>query len=349
MKNVEQNTPTSAAPYTGQALVLGVEGHMAVQRRDVLSPCADQVLVRVAAAGCNRADLLQRAGRYPAPPGAPADVPGLEFAGTVEKTGPGVLNLRAGDRVMGIVAGGAQAELLLVPEALCVPVPLNLELLQAGAIPEAFFTAFEALVVQGGVRPGARVFVNAVGSGVGTALIQLGHALGARVVGITRSADKLQRCRDLGLHDGLVVADPDAAGVHERLQELVGGPFDLAVDLLGGAHLGLILRLLATGSTVVSLGFIAAPSAEVDLTQLVARRLRLLGTSLRSRPNHEKAILAARFTKEVLPLFAAGRIRPVIDRVFALDSAAEAYAFMESNQNFGKILLAPNKSENPRE
>lgn len=334
--------PPHASNLAGLALVLSPDGGMALQQRSLLAPGADQVLVRVAAAGCNRADLLQRAGRYPAPPGAPADVPGLEFAGTVEQVGPGVLGLRPGERVMGIVAGGAQAEWLLVPEALCVRVPQGLELLQAGAVPEAFFTAFEALVMQGQLRPGARVFVNAVGSGVGTAVVQLGQALGAQVVGTTRSADKLQRCRALGLHGGLVLDGTlDEAQLRERLQAEAGGPFDLAIDLLGGEHLGLALSLLGTGGTLVSLGFIAAPAAPVDLAQLVARRLRLIGTSLRSRPNHEKAVLAARFAKEVLPLLESERIKPVVEQVFDLADAAAAYALMEANRNFGKILLAP--------
>lgn len=343
MSKTIEKTQTSQA---GLALVLTPDGGMALQRRSLAAPGADQVLVRVAAAGCNRADLLQRAGRYPAPPGAPADVPGLEFAGTVEQVGPGVLNLRPGDRVMGIVAGGAQAQWLLVPEAMCVRVPEGLDLLQAGAVPEAFFTAFEALVMQGQLRPGARVFVNAVGSGVGTAVVQLGQALGARMLGTTRSADKLQRCQQLGLHAGLVLdGSMDAAQARERLQALAGGPFDLAIDLLGGDQSGLALSLLDTGGTLVSLGFIVAPTATVDLAQLVARRLRLIGTSLRSRPSHEKAVLAARFQKEVVPLLESGRIQPVIEQVFDLGDAAAAYALMEANRNFGKILLAPTSGQ----
>lgn len=328
--------------HPGWALVLEGTGAMQLQRRSLPAPGADQVLVRVAAAGCNRADLLQRAGRYPAPPGAPADIPGLEFAGTVEQAGPAVLGLRAGDRVMGIVAGGAQAELLLVPEPLCVRVPDGLDVQQAGAVPEAFFTAFEALVMQGQVRPGARVFVNAVGSGVGTAVAQLGRALGARVLGTTRSSDKLQRCLDLGLHGGLVQdGSRDADTERAELQKQAGGPFDLAIDLLGGSQLEQALGLLGTGGTLVSLGFIASATATVDLAQLVARRLRLIGTSLRSRPNHEKAMLAARFEKEVVPLLASGTIRPVLEQVFALEQAEQAYALMEANRNFGKIVLAP--------
>lgn len=344
-------TPNSAAPSTTatgparapvrsmRAVVLR-DGLVNVEPRSIATPVADQILVRVAVAGCNRADLLQRDGRYPAPAGAPADVPGLEFAGEVEAMGEGALRLRPGDRVMGITGGGAQAEYLLIREDLCVEVPPGLDLLAAGALPEAYFTAFEALVVQGDLRPGERVLVNAVGSGVGTAVVQLANVLGARVVGTTRSARKLDRARELGLHAGLVVDGGQKPGrVAELIREAACGEIDLAVDLLGGRHLPLAVETLRLGGRVVVLGFLDQPSATIDIRALVARRISILGTSLRSRPDHEKAALATRFSREVLPLVAEGKVSPVIDRVIDLVAVEQAYDLLERNAAFGKVLL----------
>lgn len=329
-----------------QAVVLGGAGGARVEQRSIAGPVADQVLVRVVGAGCNRADLLQRDGLYPAPAGAPPDVPGLEFAGTVEAVGDRVLHLGPGDRVMGITGGGAQAEYLLVPEGLCVEVPDALDLLTAGALPETAFTAFEALVVQGGVGPGARVFVNAVGSGVGTALVQLAGAFGARVVGTTRSAAKLERARDLGLHAGLVVDGSEQPGeLAERVRELAGGDIDLAVDLLGGAHVSQAAGMLGVGGRVVVLGFLTGAVSTIDARVLVSRRLSVVGTSLRSRADHEKAVFAARFSKQALSLVVDGRLSPVVDRVFDLVDVAQAYALLESNETFGKVLLRPGATD----
>lgn len=341
----EPQSPESIERRMRAVVLAGARG-VRVEQRCIAAPVADQVLVRVVGAGCNRADLLQRDGLYPAPAGAPVDVPGLEFAGTVEAVGSGVLTLATGDRVMGITGGGAHAEYLLVPEALCVEVPAQLDLLTAGALPETAFTAFEALVVQGGVRPGARVFVNAVGSGVGTALVQLAGAFGARVVGTTRSAAKLERARDLGLHAGLVVdGSEQPEELAEQVRALAGGDIDLAVDLLGGAHLEQAAGTLRVAGRIVVLGFLAGTSSTVDVRVLVSRRLSVVGTSLRSRPDHEKAVLAGRFAREALPLVADGLLSPVVDRVFDLAEAEQAYAHLESNQTFGKVLLRTGTSE----
>lgn len=323
-----------------RAVVFSDAGAVDVVQRSLPAPVADQVLVRVAAAGCNRADLLQRDGRYPAPAGAPADVPGLEFAGTVHAVGSGVLALRTGDRVMGITGGGAQAQHLLIREALCVPVPPGLDLVAAAALPEACSTAFEALVLQGGVRPGARVFVNAVGSGIGTALVQFAQAFGARVVGTTRSPDKLERALDLGLDAGLVADGTEQpAALAERLRAVAGGEVDLAIDLLGGRHLACAVDVVRAGGRVVLLGFLDGATSTVDARTLVSRRVSIVGTSLRGRPDHEKAVLAARFTREVLPLIADGLLRPVVDRVLDLDDVQRAYDLLERNATFGKVLL----------
>lgn len=315
-------------------------GTVTVAERPTPTPAADQVLLRVVTAGCNRADLLQRDGRYPAPPGVPADIPGLEFAGEVVAVGPSVLHRRPGDRVMGITAGGAQAEYVMVRDDLCIPVPEGLELATAGALPEACSTAFEALVVQGGLRPGERVLVNAVGSGVGTALVQLGVALGAQVVGTTRSGEKLDRARALGLHGGLVIeSDTDPESEVRQLREAAGGEIDLVVDLLGGDQLTRGASALRVGGRVVVLGFLRDARAELDVRSLIARRISITGTSLRGRPDHEKAQLAARIAREVSPLLASGAIVPVVDDILPLTEAARAYELLESNRTFGKVLL----------
>lgn len=329
--------------HSMQAVVFRDGGVVEVEHRPIPTPVADQVLVRVAFAGLNRADLLQRDGQISTPAGVPADVLGIEFAGVVETVGEGALKLRPGDRVMGITAGGSQAEYLLIREDQCVDVPSTVDLRSAGALPEVYFAAFEALVLQGGVCPGARVLVNAVGSGVGTAIVQLGNALGAQVVGTTRSATKLERAREMGLRAGLVVEGGEQPGVlAEKIREAAGGEIDLAIDLLGGRYFSQGLAALRHGGRMVVLGFLDGTTTTIDVQALVIGRISITGTTLRFRPDHEKAILAANFSRQVLPLIADGSVAPVIDRVFDLADAAEAYQLLDLNQAFGKVLLRAN-------
>jgi putative PIG3 family NAD(P)H quinone oxidoreductase len=304
-------------------------------------PGRGEALVRVRSAGLNRADLLQRAGLYPPPPGVRPEVPGLELAGEVVEVGEGVVEVRPGDRVMAIAGGEAQAELAVVHERMLVRVPDGLDVVAAGALPEAGITAHDALFTLGGLRPGWTVLLHAVGSGVATAATQLARAAGATVIGTSRTPAKLERARELGLDHGILV-ERGAPRFAERLHALTGGAgAELVIDFVGAAYAAENLVALAPGGRMVVVGLMGGPSAQVDLGALLRKRLSLVGTALRSRPLEEKIRATRAFAREVVPLVAAGRVRPVVDQVVPLDGARDAYERMERNESFGKILLAP--------
>jgi NADPH:quinone reductase-like Zn-dependent oxidoreductase len=271
---------------------------------------ADRVRVRVRAAGLNRADLLQKRGRYPAPPGVPADIPGLEFAGEVEQTGEEVRTWTRGQRVFGITAGGAQAEYVVVPENHLAEIPASLSFAEAAGVPEVFITAHDALFTQGGLEAGERVLVHAVGSGVGTAAAQLARAAGAGAVyGTARGREKIERAREFGLDEGIAVGD-DPRAIASAVREWTGSAgVNVILDLVGASYLDANLDALFTG------------------------------TVLRARTAEEKAAAVRRFAAHVVPLLARGRVRPVLDSTFALEDASAAYARLESNATFGKVVL----------
>lgn len=302
-------------------------------------PGPDEVRVRVRAAGLNRADLLQRRGRYPAPPGSPRDIPGLEFAGEVETCGCRVASLRPGDRVMGILGGGAHAERVVAHERACLPVPPSLDFVSAAAVPEAFLTAFDAIVVRGGLCPGESVLVDAAGSGVGTAATQLARVAGGRTIALSRSPAKRRRIEELGADR---VLDPCASDVEQAILLAAGGAgVDLVVDLVGAATWERNLRVLAPRGRLVVVGLLGGSRVELDLARVLARRITVAGTVLRTRSIEEKLDLTQSFAARIVPLVASGRLRPVVDRVFPFAEAASAHARMESNENFGKIVLVP--------
>lgn len=323
---------------TARAVTIVDPSTLRIEERPVRDPGPGEVLVGVRAAGLNRADVLQRRGLYPAPPGAPADVPGLEYAGVVESVGAGVRSHREGDRVMGIVGGGAMATHVLVHEREAIPVPEGLSLEEAAAIPEVFFTAFDALFVQAGLRPFESALIHAVGSGVGTAALQLARHAGCRVLGTSRTAEKLERARAFGLdpEDGIVTADGRFA---ERARERCGG-VDVILDLVGGPFAAENVEALASKGRIVVVGLLGGARAEVPLGLLLNKRASMVGTVLRSRPLEEKALLAQRFAREVNPLFTSGALRPVIDDVLPMDGIEGAHRRLESNATFGKIVLA---------
>jgi putative PIG3 family NAD(P)H quinone oxidoreductase len=304
--------------------------------RDVArpEPGPADVLVRVRAFGINRADLLQRRGLYPAPAGAPPDIPGLEFAGEVDRPGPsGIPAL--GNRVMGIAAGGAYAEYVVVPAGHVVPVPPGYTLPQAAAVPEAFVTAFDALE-RARVTSGEWVLIHAVGSGVGTAALQLARARGARCVGTSRSPAKLERARALGLEVGILSTGSDLVSAVKRA---TGEGAHAAVDLVGGALFPRTLESLRARGRLVLVGLTAGRTAEVDLGLMLRHRLRVEGTVLRSRSADEKTDLMSRFQTAVMPLLKSGAVRPVVDRVFPFENADAAHAVMAADQNFGKLVV----------
>jgi putative PIG3 family NAD(P)H quinone oxidoreductase len=306
---------------------------------DVREPGHGELRVRVAAAGLNRADTLERRGFYPAPPGAPKDVPGLEYAGTVESVGDGVARFSVGDRVMGIVAGGGMAELVVVHEREAVPVPEGMSLEDAGAVPEVFMTAYDALFRQARIGLGSFVLLHAVGSGIGTAALQLCHAAGATPIGTTRTEAKLARCAALGLAvHGIVATDGRFAA---RVSEITGGRMaDVVLDTVGAAYLGENVAALAPRGTMVVLGLLGGVGGELPLGLVLGKRLTIVGSVLRARPLEEKAALAQAFAHDVLPLFAAKSLRPIVDAVLPIADVAEAHRRMDANETFGKLVLA---------
>jgi putative PIG3 family NAD(P)H quinone oxidoreductase len=301
------------------------------------APGPDEVLVGVRATALNRADLLQTLGRYPAPAGAPRDIPGLEYAGEVLAVGPRVTRWRPGDRVMGLVAGGAWAERLVVHEREAIAVPSTLSLAEAAALPEAFATAWDALVAQGGCSAGTRVLIHAVASGVGTAALQLCRLLGAQAVGTSRTEAKLRRARDLGLADVVLVRD---AGFASEVRRLTGGRgADLALDLVGGAWLPETIEAMAPRGTVMLVGVVAGAKAEISLGAVLGKRLRLIGTTLRARALEEKIAVARAFEERLVPSFERGLLSPVIDATLPMLEIRAALARLAQNDTFGKLVL----------
>jgi NADPH2:quinone reductase len=304
---------------------------------EVREPGPTEVLVEIAAAGVNRADCLQRKGVYPAPPGVVPDVPGLEFAGYVAKVGSEVRTRKVGDKVMAICAGGALATHIVMHERELVPVPVGIDLVHAAAIPEVFMTAFDALFVQAGIGLGSFALIHAVGSGIGTAAVQLVNAAGGTPIGTSRKADKLERVKSLGLVHGIVTGEAKFA---ERVGEITGGRYaDAVLDTVGASYLPENIKAVAPGGTIVTIGLLGGAKGDLPLGLLVAKRATLRGSVLRSRPLEEKVTLATRFTQAVLPLFAHGQLRPIVEDVLPMAEAQAAHARMESDALFGKLVL----------
>ncbi len=319
----------------------GVEG-IDVQEVETLPlPCADRVRVLVHAAGLNRADLLQRRGKYPPPPGYPENIPGLEFAGEVEAVGDAVRAWKIGDRVFGITAGGAQAELVVVPESNLAPIPEELDWVQAGAMPEVFITAHDALFTRGGLMMGEHVLIHAAGSGVGTAAVQLAHAAGAIVCGTSRTADKLDRIRELklGMDESVTVGDAPENIVKAVQTWTNSVGVDLILDLVGGVYFPINLEALASRGRLVCVGTTAGPKSEINIGLLMRKRASIIGTVLRARSIAEKAEATRRFATSVLPPVVRGLVRPVIECIYDVDEIRAAHEHLESNRTFGKIVL----------
>jgi putative PIG3 family NAD(P)H quinone oxidoreductase len=308
-----------------------------VVERPSPEPARGEVRVRVRATAINRADLLQRMGGYPAPADSPRDVPGLEIAGEVDALGPGVERWKVGDRVFGLVGGGGYAEQVVSHERALARIPDGVTFEQAAAVPEAFITAHDAIVGQAGLQGGEVLLVHAVGSGVGTAAVQLGRALGAFVVGTARHADKLERAKALGLDAGIV---PDGGRFADAVRGVAPDGAAVTLELVGGAYLDEDLRAAQLRGRIVLVGLMAGARQELDLGLILRKRLHITGTVLRARPLEEKIAAMRTFEEQVVPLLARGKIAPVVDVVLPLDKAGEAHARMASNAGFGKIVLA---------
>jgi putative PIG3 family NAD(P)H quinone oxidoreductase len=325
-----------------KAVVFGGKGGPEMARiEDIPRPVAQrgEVLVRVRAAALNRADLLQRRGLYPPPPGFREDVPGLEFAGEVAEVGEGVAGWKAGDRVMAIAAGEAQAEFVLVDPFMLMRIPDGMPFPLAAAIPEAGITAHDAMVTLGGMRSGWTVLLHAVGSGVGTMGLQIAKAMGGTVIGTARTPDKIEKARGLGLDHGILLGkeDPRFADEVKRITGRKGVP--VVVDFVGAPYLAENLASLAPQGHLVVVGTLGGPKGTVDLGTLMRARGRIIGTVLRPRPLFEKIQATQAFARDVLPLIAARRVKPVLDRAWPVDQVREAHEQLEKNDSFGKVVL----------
>lgn len=322
------------------AIITGPGGPEVFQVEEVDDPLAgpEEVLVEVKASALNRADLLQRQGQYPAPSGVRVDVPGLEFSGVVIEAGERTTAVSAGDRVFGLLGGGGYAERVATHHLMALPIPSNLDFVQAAAIPEVFLTAYDALFNHCGLKMGESVLIHAIGSGVGTAALQLAHRAGAYVFGTAGSADKLAKAADLGLDVGINYNEQDFSGiVKERTN---GAGVNVVLDMVGAPYWERNIASLALWGRMVLVGAIGGSRLETSLSLLMPKRLRVQGTTLRSRTLEEKIALTGQLRQHVLPLIADGRIVAVVDRTFPLENVAEAHEYMESNANFGKIVLA---------
>jgi len=306
---------------------------------DEPTPGTGEVLVEVRASALNRADWFQILGKYPPPPGIREDIPGIEYAGTVRAVGPGVRRLRPGDRVMGLVGGAAFAERLVTSERETLSIPEGLILEQAAAIPEAFLTAFDALVLQGGMTAGERVLVHAIASGVGTAAAQLVRATGAELLGTGRNADKLALVQGLVPFTALAV-DRDEVRFADRVLEATGGRgVDVVLDLVGGRYLPESVACLATRGRILAVGTVGGARCDLDLRLVLGKRARITGTVLRARPTEEKMALAQTAERMLVPLFARGVVRPVIDATFPMEDIRTALERMVTDANVGKLVL----------
>lgn len=305
------------------------DGELAVAERPDPEPGEGHVLVRVRGAGINGADMLQRRGRYPAPPGSPQDVPGLELAGEVVARGPGAERFSEGDRVAAVVGGGGQAELALVHERGAMPLGDALDWPAAGGFAEVFTTAHDALFSQAGLKPGERLLVHGGAGGVGTAAVQLGRACGARVTATVRREEARPEVERFGA----TAIDPEGFGDH--------GPFDVILELVGAPNLGDNLNALATAGRIVVIGIGAGAKGEINLAALMGTRGRIMGSTLRARPLEEKALAMRLVERHVLPLVESGAVEVPVAATFALDDAEAAYDRFAEGGKIGKIVLTP--------
>jgi len=303
-----------------------------------VAPQRNEVRIRVRATAVNRADVLQRQGKYPAPPGSPANIPGLEYAGEVDAIGEGASNFEIGDRVFGLVASGSYSEYLVAHCRTVSHMPKGLSFEDAAALPESCITAYDAMVSQCGLAAGETVLINAAASGVGTAAMQIAKAIGATTIATTRSADKLKKLESLGMDHGICCPDGKFA---DKVMELTNGRgVDVVVELVGGAYISEDMLCIANKGRIVLVGMMGGSKVDFDLNRLLSKRVILRGTTLRARPLEEKIAAAQVLDRNIVPLIERGLVKPIVDKVFPLDRAGDAHAFMESNSSFGKIVLA---------
>jgi NADPH2:quinone reductase len=299
----------------------------------------EQVLVRVRASSLNRADLLQRQGKYPPPPGFPAEIPGMEFAGEVAEVGSSVRRWKQGQRVFGLIGGGAHAEYIVTYEHLLAEIPANLDWTRAAAVPEVFITAHDALWGQANLRPGETVLIHAVGSGVGLAAVQLVRAIQAVPYGTSRTADKIEKSKPLGLEAGLVLRQnfEDLPAITEKWT--AGKGINVLLDLVGGPYVKASQKAMAQHGRMILVGTVAGGSYELEAKYVMSKRLQIRGTVLRARSLEEKMAATRLFAAEVVPLLARGVLKPNVDSVFSISKISQAHQRLESNETFGKVVV----------
>ncbi len=305
-------------------------------RRPMPVPGEGEVLVRVAAAGVNRPDVMQRQGRYPPPPGA-SDIPGLEISGEVVALGPHASGVAIGDRITALVPGGGYASYALAAAPLCLPVPSGLSMVEAAALPETFFTVWTNLIDRGGCKAGDTVLIHGGTSGIGTTAIQLAVAWGARVFATAGSEEKARACERLGAARGIDYRTEDFVDVVRQQTE--GRGVDLVLDMVGASYFARNLDALALEGRLVVISLIGGAKTEINLNTIMSKRLTVSGSTLRVRSVAQKAVIAEALRRNVWPLLAAGRVRPVVHATFPLARASEAHRLMESSQHIGKIVL----------
>lgn len=294
---------------------------------------SSQVLVNVKAAALNRADILQRKGFYPAPKGYSERILGLEFAGEVAEIGDEVEDFKIGDRVFGITAGSGQAEFIITDENQLAKIPDNLSWTEAATIPEAFITAHDAVWTQGNLGEGETLLIHAVGSGVGLAALQIAKVKGNKVFGTSRTQDKLDECKEFGLDIAI------NTGENSEFSKEIENSLDVILDLVGASYFEQNLKSLALKGRLILVGLVGGRKAEFDMGLALTKRLKIIGTVLRSRSAEEKALATSNFIREVLPLIEAGKIKPNLDRVFNVKDVHKAHEYLESNESFGKVVL----------
>ncbi|CCE22568.1 NAD(P)H-quinone oxidoreductase [Methylotuvimicrobium alcaliphilum] len=323
-------------PQDMQAIEIVAPGKLGTTHRPLPMPLADEVLIRVEAAGVNRPDIMQRQGLYPPPPGA-SDIPGLEVAGTIAVLGGDVRHLQLGDRVCALVTGGGYAQYCTAAAELCLPIPKGITVIQAAGLPETFFTVWSNLFDRAGLKPGETLLVHGGSSGIGVTAIQMAKAFGVRVFVTAGSARKSAFCLELGADAAINYREQDFV---EEVSALTSGRgVDVILDMIGGDYFPRNLKCMAFDARLVQIAVQGGPKAEINLLQVFLKRLTITGSTLRARDNAFKSAIAGKLREHVWPLLESGDIHPVIDTVLPLAEAAEAHALMESSQHIGKIIL----------
>ena len=333
------STPDTAVPATMTCIEITAPGAPEVLKpatRPTPKPGPGEILIKVAAAGVNRPDVLQRYGKYPPPPGA-SDLPGLEVAGRVAALGAGVTGFKVGDKVCALISGGGYAEYCLAPAPQCLPVPDRLSMVEAAAVPETFFTVWTNVFERGRLKAGETFLVHGGASGIGTTAIQLAKVLGARVLATAGTPEKCAACQALGAERAINYKTEDFVAV---AKDLTGGKgVDLTLDMVGGDYVGKNVEIARVEGRIVQIAFLRSPKTEVNLQPLMIKRLTLTGSTLRARSVAEKGAVAAAVREHVWPLLESGKVKPIIHATFPLADAAGAHRLMEADTHIGKIVL----------